>query len=86
MNRSAIQSRDLASLSCPDLATNGIVNHADDDLLVQAQRNGNAKMWNAVEIIHRSIQWIDDPLMLAGLISHEPFFAVKRMRGKFFEK
>ena len=43
-------------------------------------------MRNAVEIIHRSIQRIDNPLMVAGLISHDPFFAVKRVRGKFFEK
>ena len=43
-------------------------------------------MWNAVEIIHRPIQWIDNPLMVAGLISHDPFFAVKRVRGKFFEE
>ena len=86
MDRSSVQFRNLASLSGPHLATNGIVNHANDDLLVHAQRDGNAKMRNAVEIIHRSIQRIDNPLMIAGLISHDPFFAVKRVRGKFFEK
>src|SRR6476660_5904354 len=86
MDRSSVQFRNLASLSGPHLATNGIVNYANDELLVQAQRNGNAKMRNAVKIIHRSIQRIDNPLMVAGLISHDSFFAVKRVRGEFSEK
>ena len=43
-------------------------------------------MGNAVEIIYGSIQRIDNPLMIAGLISHDPFFAVKRVGRKFFEK
>ena len=86
MDRSSVQFRNLASLSGPHLATNGIVNHANDNLVVQAQRDGNAKMRDAVEIIYRSIQRIDNPLMVAGLISRDSFFAVKRVRGKFFEK
>src|SRR6266581_1891821 len=43
-------------------------------------------MRNAVEIIHRAVQRIDDPLMIAGLIPHDTFLAVKRMSGKFVEK
>src|ERR1043166_3770807 len=43
-------------------------------------------MRNAVEIIHRAIQRIDDPLMIAGLIPNDTFLAVKRMSGKFGEK
>src|SRR5262245_29120374 len=53
---------------------------------MQPQRDGNAKVRDAVEVIHRSIQRIDNPLMIAGLISHDPFFAIERVRGKFFEK
>src|SRR5262249_30700314 len=43
-------------------------------------------MRDAVEIIHRAIQRIDDPLMIAGLISPDTFFAVKRVTGEFVEK
>src|ERR1041385_7926243 len=43
-------------------------------------------MRNAVEIIHRAIERIDDPLMIAGLISPDTFFAVKRVAGEFVEK
>ena len=81
MDRDSIQFRNLAALSGPHLATNGIVDHANDDLPAHAQRDGNAKMRNAVKIIHRSIQRIDNPLMIAGLISHDPFFAVAGVIG-----
>src|SRR2546423_2299885 len=43
-------------------------------------------MRDSVEIINCAIEWIDDPLMFYGLVAHDSFFAVKRMRGKFFEK
>src|ERR1044071_6421181 len=86
MDWSSIQFRNLASLPGPDLVANRIVNHANDDFVVQTQGDGNAKMRNAVEIIHRSIQRIDNPLMIAGLISRDSFFAVERVRGKLFEK
>ncbi len=43
-------------------------------------------MWNTVEIIHGAIQRIDDPLVFAGLITHDSFFTVKRVLGKLFEK
>ena len=43
-------------------------------------------MRNAVKIIHRAVQWIDNPLMIAGLISHDAFLAVKGVGGEFVEK
>jgi hypothetical protein len=43
-------------------------------------------MRNAIEIIHGAIKWIDDPLVVAGLITYDSFFAVKRVFWKFFEK
>ena len=43
-------------------------------------------MWNPIEIIHGAIKRIDDPVVLAGLITYDPFFAVKCMFWKFFEK
>ena len=43
-------------------------------------------MRNAVEIIHGAIKRIDDPLVFAGLIAHDSFFAIKCVLGKLFEK
>jgi hypothetical protein len=43
-------------------------------------------MRNAVKIIDGAIKRIDDPLMLAGLIAHDSFFAIKRVAGEFSEK
>ena len=43
-------------------------------------------MWYAIEIIHGAIQGIDDPLVFAGLITHDSFFTVKGVLGKLFEK
>ena len=43
-------------------------------------------MRDPVEIIYGSIQRIDNPLMIAGLITHDAFFAVKRVGREFFEE
>ena len=51
-----------------------------------AQRNRNAKVRNAVKIINGAIKRVDDPLVLAGLIADDSFFAIKCVTGKFFEK
>ena len=73
-------------MASPYLVANRIVDHAHHDLAAQAQGDRNAKMRDPVEIIHGAIQWIDDPLMIAGLIPHDTFLAVKRVGGKFVEK
>src|SRR5262249_31516479 len=82
----AIQFWNLAFLSFPHLSTNGVVYNTNHDLIPEAQCNRDAKMWNAVEIIHGAIQRIDDPLVFARLISHNSFYSVKRVLGKLFEK
>ena len=43
-------------------------------------------MRNAVEIIHGAVERIDDPLMIAFLIAHNSFLAIKRMLRKFFQE
>src|SRR5437016_2175785 len=43
-------------------------------------------MWNAVIIIHRSIERIDHPLKFARLIADDSFFAVECVLRKFFEQ
>ena len=82
----AIQFWALAFLPCPHFLTDWIVDDAYHDLAAETQRNRHAKMRNAVEIIDGAIKWIDDPLMLAGLIANDPFFAVKHVLRKFFQK
>jgi hypothetical protein len=39
-----------------------------------------------VKIIHRAVERIDDPLMLACLIAHHAFFAVKRVLRKLLQQ
>ena len=82
----AIQGRLAAFLRRPDFFTHRIVNYPDDDFALEAQRNRNAEMRNAVEIIHGAIERIDDPLMIAFLIAHNSFFAIKRVLGKFLQR
>jgi hypothetical protein len=43
-------------------------------------------MRDAVKIIDGAIKRIDDPLVLAGLIPHDSFFAIKCVAGELFEK
>ena len=43
-------------------------------------------MRNAVEEIHRAIERIDDPLMIACLVADDSFFAVKRVLRKTLEQ
>src|SRR5439155_1091568 len=86
VKRIAIELWSLAFLPLPHFPADWVVNNTDRDLIAKAQRNRNAKMWNPVEIIHRAIKRIDDPLVLAGLITHDSFFAIKRVFWKFFEK
>ena len=75
-----------AFLRGPEFLAHRIVNYPDDDFALEAQRNRNAKMRNAVKIIHRAVERIDDPLMIAFLIAHNSFLAIKRMLGKFFQE
>ena len=82
----SVQCRARTFLAAPHFIANRIVNHADNDFALEAQRNRNAEVRDAVEIIHGAIERIDDPLMLARLIADDSFFAVKRVLGKFFEQ
>src|ERR1700736_847670 len=43
-------------------------------------------MRDPVEIIHRAIQRIDNPLMLARLVANGSFFAVESVLGKFLQE
>ena len=43
-------------------------------------------MRDAIKKINRSIERIDDPLMIALLIANDPLFAVKRVLRKTFEQ
>src|SRR4029450_5101975 len=63
-----------------------VVNNTNHNLVAETQCNRDAKMRNAIEIIHGAIKRIDDPLVLAGLITYDSFFAIKRVFWKFFEK
>ncbi len=72
--------------AAPHFIANRIVNNADNDFARETQRDRDAEMRNAVEIIHGAIERIDDPLVFAGLVAHDSFLAVKRMLGKFFQK
>ena len=82
----AIQFWNLAFLSFPHFPTNGVVDNTNYDLVAETQCNRDAKMWNAIEIIHGAVQRIDNPLVFAGLIAHDSFFTVNRVLGKLFEK
>ena len=68
----------------PNFLAHRIVNYPDDDFSHETQRNRNAEMRNAVEIIYGAVERINDPLMMAFLIAHNSFLAIKRMLGKFF--
>src|SRR5438094_10614722 len=81
----AIQFGNLAFLSRPHLLADRVVDDADHDLVPQAQRNRDAKMRDAVEIIHRAIERIDHPLMFVGLIADDSFFAVSGWPGNSFK-
>ena len=75
---------DFAFLRSPEFFAHRIVNYTDDDFALETQRNRNAKMRNAVEIIHGAVERIDHPLILALLIANDSFFAIKRVSRKVF--
>src|SRR6267143_622711 len=75
----AVKRRLATFLRRPDFLPHRIINYPDDDFAHETQRNRNAKMRNAVEIIYGAVERIDDPLMIAFLIAHNPFLAIKRM-------
>src|SRR6266404_7938877 len=81
-----VQTRLLSFLRTPHLVAHWVVNHADDDLTFQSKRDRNAKMRDPVKIIHGAVERIDHPLMLARLIAHNSFFAVKRVLRKLFQQ
>src|SRR4051794_33711912 len=43
-------------------------------------------MRDAVKIIYRAVERIDDPLMFACLVADDSFFAVERMIREFLQK
>ena len=51
-----------------------------------AQRDRNAEVRDRVEIIHRAVDRIDDPLPLARLISRDALLAKDRVIGKRTEQ
>ena len=67
----------------PDFVAHRIVDHADNDFALETQRNRNTEMRNAVEIIYRAVERIDDPLMIARLVADDSLFAIKRVLRKF---
>ena len=50
------------------------------------QRDADAVVRQTVEIIHRAVDGIDDPLPLALLISRDAFLAKNRVVGKLVEQ
>jgi hypothetical protein len=70
----------------PKFVPDRIKNDADDDFGLATQRDRDAKMRNAVVIIHRSVEWIDHPLEFARLIADDSFFAIECVLRKFFEQ
>src|SRR5256885_8232687 len=82
----AVQARLFTFLRAPHFVPHRIVNNADDDLAFQTKRDRNAEVWDLVEIIHRAVERIDDPLMLARLIANDSFFAIKRVLGKLSQQ
>ena len=84
MNFAPVQRRFFSLLSGPKLIANRIVNHAHDNFALVAQRNRDAEMRNAIEIIYRSVQRIDHPLKHARLVANDSFFAIERVLRKFF--
>src|SRR5207244_6743524 len=85
VNGIAIELWSFAFLPLPHFPADWVVNNTDHDLIAEAQRNRAAKMWNPIEIIHGAIKRIDDPLVLAGLITPGSFFAIKRGFWNSFE-
>ena len=81
----AVQRRFAAFLHRPQFVAHRIVNHADNNFALATQRDRNAKMRDAVKIIHRAIERIDHPLIIARLVADNSFFAVKRVLGKFLQ-
>src|SRR5947207_88601 len=86
VNFLAVQKRRLALLRRPELVANRIKYHPENNLAPETQRDRDTKMRDAVEVIHRPIQRIDHPLIIAFLIADDSFFAVKRMLWKMPEQ
>ena len=57
------------------------MDHADDDLTIHAECDGNAEMGDAIEEIHRAIDGIDDPLSGGILVSGDSFLAIESVSG-----
>src|SRR4051812_44233187 len=51
-----------------------------------AQRDGDAEVRDAVEVIHRAVDGVDDPLVGAGLVSGDAFLAEDRVLRKAGEQ
>ena len=75
----AVKLRRFAPDAAPDFFAQRIVNHADDDFAAVAQRDRSAEMRQPVKIIHRPVERIDHPLILARLIADQALFAVERV-------
>ena len=61
----------------PGFSGDRIEDDADDDVIVDAQGNGDAEMGDAIEVIHGAVDRVDDPLAAGGLIAADAFFAVE---------
>ena len=76
----AVQFRFAAFLHCPDFIAHRIVNHADNNFALTTQRDRNAKMRDAVEIIHGAIERIDHPLIIRSS-GRRQFLLRRKARG-----
>ena len=52
---------------------------ADDDFAVDAESDGDAEVRDAVVVVHRAIDGVDDPLAGRFLVACNSFFAVERV-------
>ena len=69
----------------PHFFADRIVNHADNYFALGPQRDRDAEMRDAVEIIYGAVERIDHPLMIACLVADDSLFAVKSVLGKLLE-
>ena len=82
----AIEPRRLPGGRFPHFIAHRIVNDADYDVVAMAQCDGDTEMWDAIEIVHRAVDGIHDPMPVASLVSCEAFFAENGVIGKAGEE
>ena len=77
-----VQKRGLAFFRRPKFVANRIENHPENNLALKTERDRNAKVRDAVEKIHRPIERVDNPVVIALLIADDALFALKRVLWK----